>query len=1075
MNSSHSSSLSLKRVVSSRRWLRAARLSAFALILGVGISQPALAQSEAAATTAEPGALQFILFVETQAGQESKIDAGGARVTVDGQSVETNGNGSASLKGISPGAHDVSVEFDPQSGVAALSYPGVGFASGETTQLLATVDGSGGKLSEDLEAPELGAAAEAPTEKKQETAAPGLIEGRVLDASTGEPIAGAQVYVRGLEDGLTTDATGNFSVSVASGEHALSVLQAGYASQTEENVMVDPDGITQLSLELNPSSAELEDFVITAPYVQGGISSAVAEEQNSTAVQDVIGAEQMSKSGDSDASSALGRVTGLTVVGGKFIYVRGMGERYSSTLLNGAQVPSPEPERRVVPLNLFPTAVLESVVVQKTYSPNMPAEFGGGVVQLRTRSFPEEFLFKVGGSLKANTVSTFQKGPGYQGSPTDWLGFDNGPRSRSPELEAESKPGEPLTLGNRFTPDGVTEDELAALGRSLPNRWNTNQRTVAPSGKLNVTVGDSLELAGMPVGYVVAGQYRNEWESRNELRQTVQVTSDGIISGNSFDVDRTTNTVGVTGMGSLGIEFLPKQHLYSNTMVLRNTTNTALNGEGLGSESDVRFTRLRFVETQLFTQQIRGEHEFEALNDLQADWRFVYSKATRSEPDRRDYRYDYTESLDAYLLSVRGGAVSRFYSDLDDKIFEGGADFTYPIAWTDDLVTKLKGGALLLDRRRAVQTYRYQYYIDSYEPADQRTELREQELETILAPENIRPDGATFGETTGEDEPYNASQVIQAGYGMVETPLGVESLNLMAGLRYERSNQVVKSANSATDLNNGDWLPAATLTWAFAEGMQLRGGYSKTVSRPDFRELSLARFFDVESSTEIVGNPDLKRATIQNLDARWEWYFSSDETVSVAGFYKFFDDPIETVVLSGSAQKQSWQNADSAFNRGVELEARKRLGIFGEVWDNFYVSTNLSLIDSNVKLPDPETTEFVNTSSERPLEGQSPYIVNVQLGYERDIGEEGNLSATLLFNQSGRRIVGVGSNDAPDQYQEAVPRLDFVFRQKTSDHFTWGFKAQNMLNPQRIVTQGPIEVRKFRSGVNFSLGATYTY
>ncbi|MCH2110370.1 MAG: TonB-dependent receptor, partial [Polyangiaceae bacterium] len=961
--------------------------------------------------------------------------------------------------------------------VAPLVFQKVAIGQGETTQILATVDGSGALKYEDIEAPDIGLEQEPTPEKEdKEELRPGKIVGQVIDSETQRPVAGAQVYVRGKEAALTTDSEGRFEVEVLQGDHAISVLQSGYASQTEENIIVEPEQPTEVKLSLNPSSAELEDFVVTAPYVQGGVSSGIAEEQQSSAVQDVIGAEQMSKSGDSDASSALGRVTGLTVVGGKFVYVRGMGERYSSTLLNGAQVPSPEPERRVVPLNLFPTTVLESVVVQKTYSPDMPADFGGGVVQLRTRSYPEEFLFKVGGSLNAITGTSFTQGPSYQGSPTDWLGFDNGSRNRSSELAAVSKRGEPVTIGNRFEP-GVTAEEMAALGRSLPNSWNTSQKTLPPGGKLNITVGDSLQLGKMPFGYVAAAQYSNDTQRRTETRRTVGVSGDDLTVNSSYDIDRVNNNVGITGMLGLGLEFLPNQNIFSNTMILRNSDNLSLEAEGFGQETPERLSRLRFVERQLFTQQLRGEHVFEALNNFQANWRFVYSNASRSEPDRRDYRYDQIDNLpgEPYLVSVRGGAIQRFYSDLDDKIFEGGLDLTYPIAWTEDIITKIKGGAMLLDRSREVTTYRYQYYVDSFLPLDQRNDLRAQDLETIMAPENIRTDGVTFGETTGEDEPYNASQKLRAGYGMVETPLGVESLNLMAGLRYESSLQNVNSINENADLNKGDWLPAATLTWAFIEDMQVRGGYSKTVSRPDFRELALARFFDVESSTEIIGNPNLKRATIQNFDVRWEWYLSSQETLSIAGFYKAFDSPIETVILAGSSTKQSWQNADSATNAGLEFEARKNLG-FTKALENFYIATNLSLIKSSVKLPPPgEAGAAVNTSSDRPLEGQSPYVVNVQFGYDADLGDDGNLSTTILYNQAGRRIVGVGSNQAPDQYEESVPRLDFVLRHKIDDHFTWGFKAQNLLNPKREVTQGDVLIRSFRTGLKFTLGATYTY
>lgn len=1077
-----STSLVSRRLLRRKLSLRRTAFLSFALgLTGAGLlPQQALAQEAGEGSAVDQqseqtqgGLLRLIVFIETEPGTEATVSFRGARVSVAGVQAQTDDNGVADLDDVAPGVHTVQLKF--ASG-KQLSVDGVGFASGETTQVLLTVDGAGTELNRDVEAPELddpALLAEEPEVK--EAKLPGKIVGKATDAETGEPIRGVQIYIRGVDQPVQSDAQGRFEISVLEGTHDLSALHGKYASESREEIEVAPKGTTEIELKMNPSSAELEDLVIVEPYVQGGVSSGVAEEKDSTAVQDVIGAEQMSKSGDSDASSALSRVTGLTVVGGKFVYVRGMGERYSSTLLNGAQVPSPEPERRVVPLDLFPTAVLESVVVQKTYSPDMPAEFGGGVIQLRTRSYPEEFLFKVGGSLGANTETTFQQGPTYNGGSLDWLGIDDGGRDRSDVLAAESTRGEPLILGNRFNP-GLTQEEVNEFGASLPNTWNTRQRALMPDGKLTATLGDTFELGGVSVGYVAAAQYSNEWQNTDEIRRSVQTSDEGVLVATDYELERATNTIGLTGMGAIGVKFMEGQELFSNTMVLRSSDNTTLLGEGRGLEGGERFARLRFVERQLFTQQFRGVHVFQPLSDLQLDWRFVYSVADRSEPDRKDYRYDFLPDQQNYFMSVRGGAMQRFYSENDDVIVEGGGDLMLPISWTEELVTKLKAGTMILNRTREVTTYRYQYRIDQFAPVDARNELRQQDVETILDSDNIlQEDGIQFAETTGEDEPYDASQDLYAGYGMVETPVFVENLNLMGGLRYEASRQQVETTNASADLDTGDWLPAGTLTWAFIEDMQIRAGFSRTVSRPDFRELSLARFFDVEASTEIVGNPNLTRATINHYDLRWEWYFSGDESLTVAGFFKQFDDPIETVVLAGTSRRQSWQNADSATNVGVEIEGRKRLGFLADFLDSFFIASNLSLISSAVELGDGDAGETVNTSQERSLEGQSPYVLNVQFGYDDLIGQDGNLSVTALFNVAGRRIIGVGANGAPDIYEEPFPKLDFVTRHKVDDHWTWGFKAQNLLNPVRLATQGSVEVIRLRRGMDFSLAATYTY
>lgn len=901
----------------------------------------------------------------------------------------------------------------------------------------------------------------------------GTIRGRVLARESKKPIANAKVFVRGAPIEAETDADGRFTLELPEGTYGLAVLHSDFSTESANDVVVKGKQTAELQLQLDAASTASYEFTVTAPHIEGGIAALLDERRESSNVSDVIGAEEMSRTGDSDAAGALKRVTGITVVGGKYVYVRGMGERYSATLLNGQMIPSPEPERRVVPLDLFPTDVLESVVIQKTFSPDSPGEFGGGVVQLRTRSYPEKFTMSVSASVGYNSQTTFREGPTHTGGDRDWLGTDDGSR----ELPTAIRDASPIRAGDMFT-EGYSDEDRANFARMLSNNYAVRNAVIPPSRGLTVGIGDTFRIGGVPIGFTLSLMYDDDYSLTEKLSKRY-VKSDaaegGVQERNSFNVTSFERVVSTGGIFVAGSEYLKGHTIKSTTLLLRITDlSTDLVSGRDAEEFEVRSARLRFVERQLLTQQITGEQKI--TDWLQLDWRYAYSTADRDEPDRREYFYRKEAVVglpDAYQLSGRPDGNQRVWSTLDDTIHDFGGDVTFRFKPWSDLEASVKAGGSKLSRNREVDTTRLT--LNGSLP----DEVRRQEPNEVFSEKYIGGEnGWLLEDVTQGADAYTAEQDLNAAYAMTEIPV-LKSLTVMAGVRMEKNQQRVDTFDPfspdekvGAELDDTDWLPATTVTWRFADDMSVRAGYGKTLSRPDFRELSEAPFFDVTTGTRYRGNPALERATIDNYDVRWEWYFSTDELLSLGAFYKQFEQPIEMVLPGGTEISVTWSNAKAATNFGLELEGRSRLGFADESLENFYAATNIAIIRSNVDLGDEAKA---STSKSRPLQGQSPYVINAQLGFD-DTEDDGlGLQAALLYNVFGSRISEVGRLGLPDVYERPAHQVDFVFSQKLGYGLRLKLKAQNLLDPPVKLEQGAKIVQEYRRGRDFSLGLNWSY
>lgn len=764
----------------------------------------------------------------------------------------------------------------------------------------------------------------------------------------------------------------------------------------------------------------------------------------------VLSQADMERTGEGDIAGALKRVTGLSLVGGKYVYVRGLGERYSLALLNGLPIPSPEPLKRVVPLDIFPTDVLASTLVQKSYSANYPGEFGGGVINLTTRAVPDESFINVSAGLSGDTVTTGQLGYTYYGSRTDWTSFDNGTRSIPAPLRAALDSGRLINVGN------FTVEEMRNITASLVNAPTTllqRNDTIPVNMALGVTGGTAVDVGSDRLGVIFSLNWSNEWMTRGGERQTVLDTSENgtvIRPLQDFRFLSTENRTRLNAMLGLGYEFGEHKIRFTNLYIrdvlkhgrLQTGTDELL-APGLPLQRQFTF----WFERQLFSTSLVNEFKF---NDLSVNVRGTYARSSRNSPYEREFRYlenvlaDGSRALTNDLRSTGTGAFVAF-SELTDEVWGGAFDVGYRLP-TSRPVT-VSAGYAYTDNTRSATRRDFRYFPEQ----DLAPGVEQQRPDFLVSEFNIRAFDILLRDQSGAagTAAYDAGLRVHAGYGQVEAEVA-DGLRITAGIRYEQGRQFVESLDlfgtgggSINQLDNSYWLPSATLTWNFAEDMQLRLSASQTIARPQFRELAPQQFVDVDNDRVSFGNPFLVDSRLDNIEGRYEWFFGRDERLIVGGFWKSIDRPIDVVAFSAGNSDilTTFANAPRAKLYGAELEVQKFIypNLSGFFTDRrVLMAANYTWSQSRISVREGDTTRPAEGRGEDrpasliftdgdPLTGQSDHILNLQLGLQR----EGKLSEqTLLLVYASDRVTQRGPNDTPDLVERPGVILDFVMREE---------------------------------------------
>lgn len=821
------------------------------------------------------------------------------------------------------------------------------------------------------------------------------------------------------------------------------------------------------------------------------------EKRATSEIANVLDSEAFSLAGDGNVAAGLQRLPGVSVVDGGYVYVRGLGDRYSSSLLNYSGIPSPDPLKRVVPLDIFPTSIIESVLIQKTFSPEYPAEFGGGVIDIRTKAVPDEFLLEVGLSGSYNSEATGKTGLSYDGTSTEIFGFGGSRRNIPDELLQD------VTL------ESLTPEQLEAAGEAIPNIWSIDEEPIYPGAGLNFLIGDRIDVGSEGAfGFFMAVDYDVDTRNREGVRRTVTVNNTGAQAETNFapevcnnpefgevppddcGVRQTFLDIALNGLLSVGYEFNNDHSINYTATVLRSSTKRAVIEKGLFAQEDALRTRstIDWIESQVWTNQLTGEHivnlfgDSDTFQQTEINWRANISRSDRDVPNRRSTIYELNPELGLDLILPTTVGNTTVYNALDEETKEFGVNFVQP-AYIADLPIDFLGGFTYSEKQRSFGLVRYTYQLARNAGLN---DLRARVPEIIFGPANVGPGQNTLQELFDRSDFYTVDFENIQGYLGADIELSPQA-RIAFGMRYEDSTQVVDTAERITPFNPirisqfGEfWLPSATLTYEIVENMQLRLAFSQTINRPDLRELSNARFVDEELNRTVQGNPELRIAEINNFDARFEWYFNSGESLTIGAFYKDFTRPIEqSAEAFGEGRLITAINATSAELKGVEVELEKILFLqdwWGWDWlgsREMFVKVNGSYIDGETITA--EEDRGIVTNLTRPFQGQSKWLGNLQFGW-RDYDRGENLAVVLNYNSRRLRFIGVFGAD--DEYETPPVMLNVAY----SKEFEVGgsilelsVEAENLLNDDFRLSQNGITTEGYDIGRTFSLGLTFKY
>ncbi len=896
----------------------------------------------------------------------------------------------------------------------------------------------------------------------QDSPAVGTVTGTVFDAATAAEVRGVAVEVDGDPTKATvTDLNGIFRLELPPGKYRLRLSAENYFETAIDDITVVAGQPTEASTVMsNRSSGTTVDVVETASAVETTAQAMLIERKLSPVVSDSISKEEIRQTIASDAAGAIEKVTGVSIVDDGYVYVRGLGERYSATMLNNAMLPTTDPERRVVPLDLFPSSLIDSIKVLKTYTPDLPGEFSGGLVQLQTVEFPTSSNLTLGMSNSFNTLTTFRPFNTYQGGSRDYFGFDDGTRDL-PSL---------IPPDGRLFPGRYSEQQMQAFGRSFSNNWEpVRTDSMRPGQGLSVAGGNTFKN----IGIVGALTFSNSPSYRTELQRYLTIVGQGKSGIFTEYPDFTTSNESMRMGGVLNTAF---RLTGNNKLVLRNTWThdteketrqfTGLNG---GLDSVIEATRLRWVERGIYSGSVEGEHAVTSLASSLFRWQVTYSKSKRNEPDLREsIRGLRGDGTFAFLSLPQSGL--RFFNSLKDEIYEPLGEWSVPF-FRGGFSGLVKAGFRGTFRSRDFTARRFRLVPGRADTLDFRLPTNE-----LLRPENISPQGFEIRENTRGTDTYAGNMDVYGTFVMADLAFGPR-VRVVGGVRFEDArikvvteDPVVPGAIPAiASLNNRDTLPGINVIYALNPSQNLRFGYGRTLSRPDFRELSPFDFTNVLGGFNTVGNPDLQRARIDNFDGRWEWFQGGDQLIAASFFRKEFTDPIEVTIQPTTDLRQSFVNAAGASNQGVELEFRRSLGFLHDRLIPFSVHTNFTFVDSKVDIAPDQA--LLLTSHSRAMVGQSRYIFNVTTEWTKPAWRS---QARFFVNSVSRRITDVGAFGLPDIYQERNTLFDFVYQYQILGDGKWNFRfaAENLGNNHFRWTQGDFIQRSYRTGRTFSVGTS---
>ena len=897
----------------------------------------------------------------------------------------------------------------------------------------------------------------------------GRIVGRIIDAASGQGLTDVGVQIVGTTLGAMAGVEGQYTItSVPAGTVTIQVRRLGYTPKTVTGIVLSPGQTLEQNITMQQATVQIQAVEVTASAERGTVNEALDQQRTATGIVNAVTSEQISRSPDGDAAQAVQRVSGVTVQDGGTVFVRGLGERYTTTQLNGTRMPSPDPERRVVPLDLFPAGLLQTIATSKTFTPDQPGDFSGAQVDIRTREFPARrqvvysMTFGMNGASFGDKVLSARRVGGER------VAYVNGKRDL-PALFYD--------VGN-FQNINLNPGDKNLLISQFRNAWTPSRSSARPNSSMSLSIGgnDPIPGLGQRVGYVVSGTYSYSTDVRSSEQRAL--ANRGAIPGSTDETDPFDGESGVGsvlwgGIANFSTLFGAHTRLMLNNTYTRTADDLARTETGNFENEGIRarIDRMQYVERAVRSNQLAAEHQLGERHKI--DWAATLSGVDRDEPDRSEFVYSIEQDgsdgpeVFRWLNTGNGGAV-RTFATLDESSAEGRANYQFIFsAFGRSHALRAGGMYRTTDREADTRAYAIAAPLAT-------NSVRELPAEQLFDGRFTTSDARLFDIfPLGQGGRYAAEDRLVAGFLMTEIQ-ATDRLRLIAGARYERDEVDVEAQSTLGSLvtTNKSWndvLPSAVLNAKLTENQALRVSYSGTLARPEYRELAPIKSRDVLNGDDLEGNPELERTRIQNADLRWEWYPDAGEVVSFGVFAKRFDKPIERVYRASGATSRfvAYVNAEAAENYGFEVEMRKQMAFISPWLSGLALFTNATIMQSQIDLG---ASQAAATNQKRRMVGQAPYVVNAGATYSTRTGAT---SATLLFNRVGERIDAAGDLPLPDVTVQPRNQVDLSVRFPIISTISGRLDARNLLDAPYETLQGTVTREYWKTGRIFQAGIAW--
>ena len=872
------------------------------------------------------------------------------------------------------------------------------------------------------------------------TAMAGNIKGTVLDKQTKEPLTGATIQITGTAQGVVADIDGNYTLNVNDGTYTITVRYIGYKDILLNSIKVKAE--TLLNFEMESDAQALGEVSVVAKKNLEGERALQMERQKATLAIENLGAKEMSIKGISNVEEGVKKITGISIASAGQLIVRGLGDRYSTTTLNGLPIASPNPDNKLIPLDIFPASTVQNITVSKVYDASAFADYSGAHIDISTKeNVGSDFLsinFNAGG--KFNTLGK------------DFYRMDrDGSLFKTPSLD------------QKLIDMSLTDfEEYARHNRLFNTSFQVSKKTALPEFGGNIGFGKRFTLGGNEVSVLGSIGVSNDLQTMdNASIRTLEATGNTL---NEFNYDSYSNELKIAALCNLGYSFRTSDHIGYTFFYARNAIDTYMRREGVDYEDHhlIGSNNVTHIYS-LQNHQVNGKHYFGKQWDL--NWSGSYSKTSSDEPDRRQVMF-IREDDQIKLFKLNRQETMRYFGSLNEDEWVG--DLTASYRFGDN--NKLQAGFTYKDKNRDYMGTRFYYNLNKLNPTI--TDIYD--TDSFLNMENVENGSITIDRKKQPKDSYTAGNSIYAGYIATEYyPVAPLLVNL--GVRYEISKQWVDYYTDGgkaerSELNKNDLFPSLNMKYQMNEKNSLRFAFSRTVTRPSFIEMAPFLYQESYGSAQIRGNADLQNGYNYNIDLRYELFEKNGDMLSITAYYKHLKAPIERVqTLSGGSAVHSFRNADNGMATGVEIEFRK------EIVKDLRFGVNGSYMYTNVKLPEGGAY----TNSQRALQGASPYLANADLTYSPAFSNDHQLSVALLYNLQGPRIHSVGISGLGDIKQQPVHTLNFTGSYRFNRRFAVKLQVNDLLNQdilfkQEVPTTGDkVEVERFRKGTGFEVGFSY--